>query len=110
MQGEEAGQFGFEFEQFLSVSADGEGIVDPVFVDHEVTDGFERASFREKRFETVFVFYAGPDSASFLRRDRSCFCLETNFETGSVYDTIRSCVRFKAGFRFPFGTVSFEPD
>jgi hypothetical protein len=37
VQGDEAGQFSLdEFQHFLSVSGEGEGIVDPVFVDHEV--------------------------------------------------------------------------
>ncbi len=86
MQGEEAGQFGFEFEQFLSVSADGEGIVDPVFVDHEVIDGFERASFREKGFETMFVFLVGI---------RICFLFETRQKLLLFGDGFRNWVRLR---------------
>jgi hypothetical protein len=80
------------------VSADGEGIVDPVFVDHEVTDGFERASFREKGFATLFVFLVGIRICFLFETRQKLFLLEMNFVTGSVYDRIRSCVHFRTGF------------
>ena len=48
MQGDQAGQFSLdEFQHFLSVSGEGEGIVDPVFVDHEVRGTVQAANFEQ---------------------------------------------------------------
>ena len=48
VQGDQAGQFSLdEFQHFLSVSGEGEGIVDPVFVDHEVRGTVQAANFEQ---------------------------------------------------------------